>query len=133
MDAVGSTIDRLQQHYADAHTYRMDGVSVEYPSWHFNVRPSNTEPLIRLNLEGETQAIMEGRRDGGSSVDSGLVIATLRRCADRGMFFVPWTRSGEPLNPATDIVENHVGGRHQDQGDKRGKEDSERQRDRHRE
>ena len=63
MDAVGSTIDRLQQHYADAHTYRMDGVSVEYPSWHFNVRPSNTEPLIRLNLEGETQAIMEGRRD----------------------------------------------------------------------
>ena len=63
MDAVQSTIDRLEQHYQDAHTYRMDGVSVEYPTWHFNVRPSNTEPLIRLNLEGDTQATMEARRD----------------------------------------------------------------------
>jgi len=36
---------------------------VEYPDWHFNVRASNTEPLIRLNLEGTTQAIMESRRD----------------------------------------------------------------------
>jgi phosphomannomutase len=41
----------------------IDGVSVEYPDWHFNVRASNTEPLIRLNLEGVTQAIMEERRD----------------------------------------------------------------------
>jgi len=36
---------------------------VEYPTWHFNVRPSNTEPLLRLNLEGSTQAEMESRRD----------------------------------------------------------------------
>ena len=63
MDAVRSTMDRLEQHYQDGHTYRMDGVSVEYPSWHFNVRPSNTEPLIRLNLEGDTQEHMETRRD----------------------------------------------------------------------
>ena len=63
MDAVRSTIDRLEHHYQDGHTYRMDGVSVEYPTWHFNVRPSNTEPLIRLNLEGNTQAHMETRRD----------------------------------------------------------------------
>jgi phosphomannomutase len=41
----------------------IDGVSVEYPDWHFNVRASNTEPLIRLNLEGVTQDIMEQRRD----------------------------------------------------------------------
>ena len=63
MDAVQSTIDRLERHYQDAHTYRMDGVSVEYPTWHFNVRPSNTEPLIRLNLEGDTLGTMEKRRD----------------------------------------------------------------------
>ncbi|MEI8165307.1 MAG: phosphomannomutase/phosphoglucomutase, partial [Chloroflexales bacterium] len=37
--------------YADAKIERMDGVSVSYDSWHFNVRGSNTEPLIRLNLE----------------------------------------------------------------------------------
>ena len=63
MDAVRSTIDRLEHHYQDGHTYRIDGVSVEYPTWHFNVRPSNTEPLIRLNLEGNTHAEMAARRD----------------------------------------------------------------------
>ena len=56
-------LDALESRYADAHTYRMDGVSVEYPTWHFNVRPSNTEPLLRLNLEGDTHDEMETRRD----------------------------------------------------------------------
>jgi phosphomannomutase len=41
----------------------MDGISVEYPDWHFNVRPSNTEPLLRLNLEATSQALMEQKRD----------------------------------------------------------------------
>ena len=63
MAAVQATIDALERRYQDAHTYRMDGVSVEYPTWHFNVRPSNTEPLIRLNLEGETPELMEEKRD----------------------------------------------------------------------
>ena len=63
MTAVAATIDRLAAHYQDGHVYRMDGVSVEYDSWHFNVRPSNTEPLIRLNLEATTQSEMEDRRD----------------------------------------------------------------------
>ena len=63
MTAVAATIDRLEAQYQDAHVYRMDGVSVEYGTWHFNVRPSNTEPLIRLNLEATTQSEMEDRRD----------------------------------------------------------------------
>jgi phosphomannomutase len=41
----------------------MDGLSVEYPDWHFNVRPSNTEPLLRLNLEATTAETMARRRD----------------------------------------------------------------------
>jgi phosphomannomutase len=41
----------------------LDGVSVDFPDWHFNVRPSNTEPLLRLNLEAYSQAEMERRRD----------------------------------------------------------------------
>ena len=49
--------------YADGHVYMMDGVSVEYPTWHFNVRASNTEPLIRLNLEATTEAEMQAKRD----------------------------------------------------------------------
>ena len=63
MDAVQATIDRLAERYRDGHVHRLDGVSVEYDSWHFNVRPSNTEPLIRLNLEATTQAGMERQRD----------------------------------------------------------------------
>jgi phosphomannomutase len=41
----------------------MDGISFEFPDWHFNVRPSNTEPLLRLNLEALDAATMEARRD----------------------------------------------------------------------
>jgi phosphomannomutase len=37
--------------YSDGEIVRLDGVSVDYDDWHFNVRPSNTEPLLRLNLE----------------------------------------------------------------------------------
>jgi phosphomannomutase len=43
--------------------YSMDGVSVEYPDWHFNVRGSNTEPMLRLNLEATTEKMMEEKRD----------------------------------------------------------------------
>jgi phosphomannomutase len=41
----------LEQRYADGTIEKMDGISVSYPTWHFNVRGSNTEPLLRLNLE----------------------------------------------------------------------------------
>ncbi|MGH2956195.1 MAG: phosphomannomutase/phosphoglucomutase [Solirubrobacterales bacterium] len=41
----------IEQRNDDAEISHLDGVSVDYPDWHFNVRPSNTEPLLRLNLE----------------------------------------------------------------------------------
>jgi len=41
----------LAERHADGEVSSLDGVSVDYPEWHFNVRPSNTEPLLRLNLE----------------------------------------------------------------------------------
>jgi phosphomannomutase len=63
MTQVEEKIEGLSKKYADGNVYMIDGVSVEYPDWHFNVRASNTEPLIRLNLEGVTQDIMERRRD----------------------------------------------------------------------
>jgi phosphomannomutase len=46
----------------------LDGVSVEADGWHFNVRPSNTEPLIRLNLEARSRELMERKRDEVLSV-----------------------------------------------------------------
>jgi phosphomannomutase len=41
----------------------LDGISVEFDDWHFNVRPSNTEPLLRLNLEALSEPLMERKRD----------------------------------------------------------------------
>jgi phosphomannomutase len=50
--------------YSDGEIDRLDGVSVDFPEWHFNVRPSNTEPLLRLNLESlVSREDMEGKRD----------------------------------------------------------------------
>ena len=56
-------IDALSAKYQSGKVYTMDGVSVEYPDWHFNVRGSNTEPMLRLNLEATTQKEMEAKRD----------------------------------------------------------------------
>jgi len=63
MDEVAPKLDLIAAQYADGHQYKLDGLSVEYADWHFNVRPSNTEPLLRLNLEATTQALMERQRD----------------------------------------------------------------------
>ena len=41
----------------------LDGISVDADDWHFNVRPSNTEPLLRLNLEARSEELMEHKRD----------------------------------------------------------------------
>ena len=44
-------MEEIVERYSDGEISRLDGVSIDYPDWHFNVRPSNTEPLLRLNLE----------------------------------------------------------------------------------
>ena len=63
MDVADRKIQELKRIYAKANPYDLDGVSAEFDDWHFNVRQSNTEPLLRLNLEGLTPEIMEQRRD----------------------------------------------------------------------
>src|SRR5690606_10228112 len=60
---VEARLQALADRYKDGHTYMMDGFSAEFPDWHFNVRGSNTEPLLRLNLEATSQALMEQKRD----------------------------------------------------------------------
>jgi phosphomannomutase len=41
----------------------LDGISIDFDDWHFNVRPSNTEPLLRLNLEARSERLMVEKRD----------------------------------------------------------------------
>jgi phosphomannomutase len=64
VDDQAAKLDLIRERYSDGEISELDGVSVDYPEWHFNVRPSNTEPLLRLNLESLiSREDMERRRD----------------------------------------------------------------------
>lgn len=62
---TGAKMDEIASAFSDADEIStLDGVSIDYPDWHFNVRPSNTEPLLRLNLESlVSEADMGEKRD----------------------------------------------------------------------
>ncbi|MGE5691382.1 MAG: phosphomannomutase/phosphoglucomutase, partial [Pseudomonadota bacterium] len=65
VDDVDGKLRALEERFApQGRVSHLDGVSVEAEDWHFNVRPSNTEPLLRLNLEAiGSEELMERRRD----------------------------------------------------------------------
>ena len=63
MAATEERLKELAAVYKDGRTYTLDGFSAEFPDWHFNVRASNTEPLLRLNLEALTPELMAQKRD----------------------------------------------------------------------
>jgi len=60
---IPKKLAELKSRYSDAQIDELDGVTIAYPHWWMNVRPSNTEPLLRLNVEGDTQELMERNRD----------------------------------------------------------------------
>ncbi len=61
---VALKLQELKERYGkDGTVSHLDGLSVDAGEWHFNVRPSNTEPLLRLNLEATSQELMEEKRD----------------------------------------------------------------------
>jgi phosphomannomutase len=68
---VDAKLQELERRFgAEGELSHLDGVSVDAGDWHMNVRPSNTEPLLRLNLEARTPELMERKRDE--------VLATIR-------------------------------------------------------
>jgi phosphomannomutase len=60
---IPAKLKEIQEHYKDAQIDHLDGVTISYPHWWMNIRPSNTEPLLRLNVEGDTKELMEKHRD----------------------------------------------------------------------
>ena len=56
-------IEALKQKYSDGILDLLDGIAINYPSWRFSVRTSNTEPLLRLNVEADDKNVMEEKRD----------------------------------------------------------------------
>ncbi len=62
---IPAKLKQLEEDYRaqGAEVDHLDGITVQFKDWWFNVRPSNTEPLLRLNLEADTKALMEAKRD----------------------------------------------------------------------
>jgi len=58
-----AVMNKLKEKYGDGKLDELDGIRIDYPDWWFNVRPSNTEPKLRLNLEAKTKGLMEEKRD----------------------------------------------------------------------
>jgi phosphomannomutase len=56
---IPAVIAAVKEKYKDAKQDELDGLTVEYKDWWVNVRPSNTEPLLRITVEGDTAAIMK--------------------------------------------------------------------------
>jgi phosphomannomutase len=60
---IPAKLRQIEEAYQDASIDHLDGITISYPNWWMNIRPSNTEPLLRLNVEGDTKALMEIHRD----------------------------------------------------------------------
>jgi phosphomannomutase len=65
------TMQKLAETYSEGKEDWTDGLTVEFGDWWFNCRPSNTEPLLRLNLEARTERLMEEKRDEVLSIIRG--------------------------------------------------------------
>ncbi len=59
VENVRAVLDKIKNEYSDGDLDETDGISIEYPDWRFNLRGSNTEPVIRLNLEAKTKELIE--------------------------------------------------------------------------
>jgi len=62
VDDKEAIIAKLKEHYSDGDSSELDGIKVNYPDWWFNVRPSNTELTLRLNLEAKTAELLEEKK-----------------------------------------------------------------------
>jgi phosphomannomutase len=64
VEGIDALLEAIERDHAGADEIsHLDGLLVRYPDWWFNLRPSNTEPVLRLNLEADTRALMEQKRD----------------------------------------------------------------------
>ncbi|HLD43321.1 MAG TPA: phosphomannomutase/phosphoglucomutase [Candidatus Nanoarchaeia archaeon] len=64
---------KIKKAYHDARILELDGITIEYKDWWFNLRASNTEPLVRLNLEAKSQAKMVSKKKEVSAIIGGMV------------------------------------------------------------
>lgn len=63
VDDIPGKLNEIQERFGDAEIDYLDGLTISYPGWWMNVRASNTEPFLRLNLEAESLSLMEEKKD----------------------------------------------------------------------
>ncbi len=65
VEDVKKVLEKAEEKYGAGakNVDKIDGVSIEYEDWRFNLRGSNTEPVIRLNVEAKSKEVMEEKRD----------------------------------------------------------------------
>ncbi len=61
MKDIPAKLDQIRKQYSDAKIDDLDGITVDYGDWWFNVRPSNTEPLLRLNMEAANRELLDAK------------------------------------------------------------------------
>src|SRR5690606_37088485 len=59
VDSVEKTLEKVENHFKEGKTEKIDGISIEFDDWRFNLRGSNTQPLIRLNLEAKNKELVK--------------------------------------------------------------------------
>lgn len=72
VDDIPSTLERIENTFKDGEITRVDGLSIEFDDWRVNVRSSNTQPLLRLNIEGKTKEIIVEKFKLLESIISGV-------------------------------------------------------------
>jgi phosphomannomutase len=60
---VAPILQKIEDRYKDAKIEKIDGLSIEYDAWRANIRSSNTEPLIRLNVEAKDDGTLKAKTD----------------------------------------------------------------------
>ncbi len=61
---INAKLSEIAQHYKDAREIdRLDGITIQFADWWCNIRPSNTEPLLRLNVEADSENLLKQKRD----------------------------------------------------------------------
>ncbi len=63
VDDIDSKLEKIKQFFSDGKQDYLDGVTVEYQDWWFNVRPSNTEPLLRITVEADNEELLKEKME----------------------------------------------------------------------
>jgi len=63
VENIGEKLKQIEKHYSDSKIDHLDGLTIDFGDWWFNLRPSNTEPLLRLNIEATSKEILEKKKE----------------------------------------------------------------------